>query len=390
MREKEIGLLALTAVNKIGPLTIKRIIEYFGNPIKPFTARKEELLKVRGVTENAAEEITRMNPEKTAHRIRRDADQEDIQLMTIYHHSYPRLLKEIYDPPPVLYLKGDPAYLKTGFKDDICLGVVGTRHPTPYGKLATEEIGMMLAVKRITVVSGLARGIDTTAHKAALEGGGRTIAVLGSGLKRLYPKENRKLARRIMERGAIISEFPPDTPPFPENFPRRNRVISGLSEALVVVEAAEKSGALITANFALNQGRDVFALPGNVTSEKSAGPNSLIREGAIPIASFSGFIDQLPERLQTRLREFPAESTGKSKKRDLPEKTMHNIDCKVDPEEDKILSLLSIDQPMHIDQIAEKSFIRINKLLGSILSLEMKGLVEHLPGNHYIKKIRML
>lgn len=389
LREKEIGLLALTAVNKIGPLTIKRIIEYFGSSIKPFTARKEELLKVRGVTENVAAEITRMNPEKTAHRIKRDADQEDIQLMTIYHHSYPLLLKEIYDPPPVLYLKGDPAYLKTGFKDDICLGVVGTRNPTPYGKLATEEIGMMLAAKRITVVSGLARGIDTTAHKAALEEGGRTIAVLGSGLKRLYPKENKKLARRIIEHGAIVSEFPPDTPPFPENFPRRNRVISGLSEALVVVEAAEKSGALITANFALNQGRDVFALPGNVTSEKSAGPNNLIREGATPIASFSGFIDQLPERLQSRLHEATAASTGKSKNRDLPEKTMNNIDCEVDPEENKILSLLSIDQPMHIDQIAEKSFIRINKLLGSILSLEMKGLVEHLPGNHYIKKIRI-
>jgi DNA processing protein len=389
MREKEIFLLALTAVNKIGPVTIKRIVEYFGSPIKPFTASKEELLKVRGVTENVAEEITNMNPEKTANRIMRDADLEEIQLLTIYRHSYPTLLKEIYDPPPVLYLKGDPTYLKTEFKDDICLGVVGTRHPTPYGKLAAEEIGMSLAANGITVVSGLARGIDTTAHKAALDGGGRTIAVLGSGFKKLYPKENKKLAKRIMARGAIVSEFPPDTPPVSENFPRRNRVISGLSEAVVVVEAAEKSGALITANFALNQGRDVFAVPGNMTSAKSAGANNLIREGATPVVSSRGLIDQLPERLQARLQGTSAASIKESKSPSLPEEAAKKIVTEIDREEEKILSLLSIDQPMHIDQIAEKSFIRINKLLGTVLSLEMKGLVEHLPGNHYIKKIRI-
>lgn len=388
MRESEIYLIALTAVKEIGPVTIKRIVESFRDPIKAFTASKEELLKVRGVTERVAEEIIRMNPEKTANRIMKEVDEEEIQLMTIYCQSYPPLLREIYDPPPVLYLKGNPTYLKTEFKDDICLGVIGTRHPTPYGKVAAEEIGRSLSAAGITIVSGMARGIDTAAHQAALNEGGRTIAVLGSGLKKLYPKENKKLAKSIMELGAIVSEFPPDTPPFPENFPRRNRIISGLSEAVVVVEAAEKSGALITANDALNQGRDVFSVPGNVTSGKSTGTNNLIREGATPVVSFGGFVDQLPERLTARIQ---GASTGLKKEprdTDPPEEAAREMDIEIDRAEEKVLSLLSIDQPMHIDTIAEKSFIRINKLLGSILSLEMKGLVEHLPGNHYIKKIR--
>lgn len=391
MREKEIYLLALTAIKVIGPVTIKKIIEFFGDPVKPFKADQAELLRVEGVTEKVANEILRMNPEKIAGKMLREMDKDGIQLLTLYSDSYPSLLKEIYDPPPVLYFKGE-------LKDDVCLGVVGTRRPTTYGKVAAEEIGRSLAANGMTVVSGLARGIDTLAHKAALDGGGRTIAVLGSGFKRFYPKENRKLAEKISEHGAIMTEFPPDTPPLPENFPRRNRVISGLSEAVVIVEAAEKSGALITANYALNQGRDVLAVPGNITSEKSAGTNNLIKEGAIPVISFDNIVDELPERIQSRIRrksEGAKTESHKHKKESLfdhepslDEKPFPDEESALDRDEQKILALLSIDQPLHIDKIAEKSLMRINKLLGSILSLEMKGMVEHLPGNHYIKKIR--
>ncbi len=373
MREKEIHLLALTAIRTLGPVMIKRIIEILRDPAKTFKVSRKELLKIEGMTETVADEICRMNPEKTARKMLKDIDREGIQLLSIYHELYPPLLKEIYDPPPILYLKGE-------LKDDICLGVVGTRHPTSYGKVAAEEIGRSLAAVGITVVSGLARGIDTLAHKAALEGGGKTIAVLGCGFKHLYPKENRKLAEKISEHGAVVTEFPLDTPPFPENFPRRNRIISGLCEAIVVVEAAEKSGALITANYALNQGRDVFAIPGNITSVKSTGTNNLIREGAIPIVNFENIIDELPERLKSRIDRRLQDSRV--------EDHLMKEDIALDRDEEKILSLLSIDQPTHINKIAEKSMIRINNLLASILSLEIKGLVEHLPGNHYIKKMR--
>lgn len=377
MREKEIYLLALTAIHDIGPVTLKNVFDYFGDPAKPFGASCEELLKVKGITEKTAKEILRMNPVKTANRMLREIDKGEMQILTMYNDSYPPLLKEIYDPPPVLYLKGE-------LTDEICLGVVGTRHPTPYGRLAAGEIANNLASKGVNVVSGLARGIDTAAHNAALEAGGRTIAVLGCGLNRIYPRENKKLAKKITECGALLSEFPPGTPPLSENFPRRNRIISGLSEAVVVVEAAEKSGALITANYALNQGRDVLAVPGNATSEKSVGTNNLIREGATPVVSFSGITEQLPERLSARINRLFQES----RKENLPEKPVKEYNVQLDDEEKKVLSLLSLDHPMHIDKIAEKSFIRISKLLASILSLEMKGLVEQLPGNHYIKKIR--
>jgi DNA processing protein len=377
MQEKEICLLALTAINDIGPVTLKNVLDYFRDPVKPFGAKYEDLQKVKGISEKAAKEIIRMNPFKTASLMLREIDRGGMQLLTMYNDSYPPLLKEIYDPPPVLYLKGE-------LTDDICLGVVGTRHPTPYGRLAAGEIGKNLAHEGINVVSGLARGIDTAAHKAALEAGGRTIAVLGCGLNKIYPRENKKLAKQIIERGALLSEFPPNTPPLSENFPRRNRIISGLSEVVVVVEAAEKSGALITANYALNQGRDVLAVPGNATSEKSVGTNNLIKEGAIPIVSFSAITEQLPERLSARINKLFQESRHE----DQPEKPAKEHDEGLDREEKKILSLLSVDHPMHINKIAEKSFVRMSKLLASILSLEMKGLVEQLPGNHYIKKIR--
>ncbi len=377
MREKEIYLLALSAIKDIGPVTLKNIIGHFGDPVQPFRASYKDLLKVEGVTEKTAKKIIKMNPEKRADKMLNEVERGGMRLLTMYDASFPPLLKEIYDPPAVMYLKGE-------FKDDACLGVVGTRHPTPYGKLAAQEIGKTLASLGISVVSGLARGIDTEAHKAALDSGGRTIAVLGCGLNRIYPGENKKLAKKITESGALLSEFPPDTPPLAENFPRRNRIISGLSEAVVVVEAAERSGALITANYALNQGRDVLAVPGNVTSEKSAGTNNLIREGATPVVGFSNIADQLPERLKARINELYQEANRRS----FPQKNPEEYDMGLDEEERKVFSLLSVDHPMHIDKIADRSLVRMSKLLGSILSLEMKGLVEHLPGNHYIKKIR--
>ncbi|MEW5806890.1 MAG: DNA-processing protein DprA [Acidobacteriota bacterium] len=387
MEEKELYLLALTVVKKVGPVTIDKIISFFGDTKLPFSVNREMLLQVNGLSEIAADEIVRMNPEREAERILKEVRKAGAFVLTIFSDQYPVLLKEIHDPPPVLYCKGR-------IDNDLKIAVVGTRRATPYGKIVAENLGFELASHGITVVSGLARGVDTEAHRGALNAGGRTIAVLGCGFHHIYPKENRKLADSISENGAVITEFPMEIQPVPENFPRRNRIISGLSVATVIVEAEERSGALITANLALEQGREVFAVPGNITSRKSLGPNRLIKDGATPLIDFDDIFNELPAHRFAGEEKSKMQEPEDSKKKGLQESGQKEDRDKksikelaLDEDESKILSLLSVDEPMHIDRIADLSRIRINRLLGAILALEMRGLVDQLPGNHYIKKL---
>jgi DNA processing protein len=283
---------------------------------------------------------------------------------------YPQLLKEIYDPPPVLYLQGDVAALNR----QPAIAVVGSRRCSTYGRNATEMLASELATRGVTIISGLARGIDTAAHKAALTAKGKTVAVLGNGLDQVYPRENKDLAAEITNNGAVISELPLGAPPLPQNFPFRNRIISGLCLGVLIVEAAERSGSLITARMALEQGRDVFAVPGNITSGNSFGPNYLIKDGAKLVQSWRDIVEELPTHWKATLLVENSASLQ-------PELPLFSA------AEEQIYHLLDLDEPRHIDQLSGKSGLAIGEVLSTLLSLEIKDWVKQLPGKNFVRKI---
>jgi len=265
-------LLALHSIDGLGPIKLKEILDRFKDPKLAWEAQSTQTRK-------------NLDPESFAETIK----DQGIKWFTIYGEDYPKPLKEIYDPPVVLYYKGEITP-----QDQSAIAVVGTRRMTGYGKVVTQQFTKDLVARNLTIVSGLARGVDSEAHWTALRTGGRTIAVLGGGLNKIYPPENRNLAEEIVKgHGALVSEFPPNNPPLPGNFPARNRIISGLSLAVLVTEAAEDSGSLITARFALEQGRDVFAVPGPITSSLSKGPIDLIKAGARPVTNADEILEDL-------------------------------------------------------------------------------------------------
>jgi DNA processing protein len=289
-------------------------------------------------------------------------------LLTLDDPGYPGYLREIFDPPFVLYCEGDPEALRNP-----AVAVVGARRPTPYGRAVAERLAADLAGRGCVVASGLAAGIDACAHRGALQKG-RTVAVLGSGLDMPYPWENRGLHREIARRGAVVTEFALGTPPLAEHFPVRNRIISGLSIGLVVVEATAKSGSLITANLALAQDREVMAVPGNVTSELSAGPNGLIRAGARPVASWEDVAEALPSPWREDLlarREEKEENSGASLSRD----------------ERRVLEELPVDAALPIDALAERTGLSVSGLLALLLGLELRGAVVQHPGKEFQRRI---
>ena len=265
-------LLALHSTLGLGPIRLKAILDHFKDPKLAWEAQSAQIRK-------------NLEPENYAEAIK----DQGISWFTIYDEDYPLLLKEIYDPPVVLYYKGEITP-----QDQSAIAVVGTRRMTSYGKAVTEQFTKDLVARGLTIVSGLARGVDSEAHWTALRAGGRTIAVLGGGLNKIYPPENRNLAEEIVKgHGALVSEFPPNSLPLPGNFPARNRIISGLSLAVLVTEAAEDSGSLITARLALEQGREVFAVPGPITSSLSKGPIDLIKAGARPVTNADEILEDL-------------------------------------------------------------------------------------------------
>jgi DNA processing protein len=362
--------LALHLVPGVGRITFKKLVGYFGHPHAVMQATAGQLQRVSGIGPKMAQAISEFQSASAVERELRAVQSAACQIITQNDEEYPALLKAIEDPPPVLYVKGD-------LGDPMALGiaVVGSRRPSIYGKVVAEQLARGLAACGVTVVSGLARGIDSVAHLSTLEGGGRTIAILGCGLAYMYPPENHRLAERIRHQGAVLSEFPMTTKPDRLNFPLRNRTISGLALGTVVVEAGERSGALITAQWALEQGREVFAVPGNVTAPTSRGTNRLIKMGATLVEDVDDILNELP----------PYAHVGKREKAPTQEEF-----CRVDstPEERRLLELLDVVDPRPIDWMIEHAHFPTSIVSSLLLRLELEGKVTQLPGKLFLKTIQ--
>ncbi len=350
--------MRLLSVVGVGSLRIRNLIARFKSPTAVLQASTRELVEIEGIDKTIAHHIKTTANEQFADEQMTLLAKHDAKMVTFWDASYPALLKKIFDPPAVLFVRGEFAE-----SDARPIGMVGTRSPSSYGRLMAEKFAGELARKGVTIVSGLARGIDTLAHRAALAMGGRTLAVLGSGVDVIYPDENRKLAEQITKRGALISEFPMGTKPDAPHFPRRNRIISGMSVAILVVEAGQTSGALITADCALDQGRDVYAIPGNINSPKSYGCNQLIQQGAKLIRSAEDVLEGI------------GGSFGGAQ---AP------VNVPLAPQEEKVFALLS-HEPAHIDVIAQKSQMQTSQALAVLLSLELKNLVKQIAGKNFIR-----
>lgn len=358
-------LLCLYSVPRIGPLKLRALVTHFKSPTAALRATPRELLKVQGIDKNLAVAVARhRGGESFANDQLRRLNRIGGRIVTLWDKDYPELLKRIYDPPAFLFVLGrfEP-------DDRYALAVVGTRTPSLYGQKVTETFSSELSLQGVSIVSGLARGVDTLAHSATLKSGGRTLAVLGSGLDIPYPPENKKLLQTIAARGVVVSEFPMGTKPDAPNFPRRNRIISGLSLGTIVIESREDGGAMITASTALDQDREVFAVPGSVLEKRSAGPHRLIREGRAMLVSST---DDIVEELRTKLRPILKESRGPET---VIELTLF---------ERKIVDALQSD-PIHIDAISEVTGLSISDALVTLLGLEFKGLVKQLPGKFFVR-----
>lgn len=358
--------VALNLVPGLGSVLIKRLLEQFKTPEAVFQASLKELLNIEGLNEKVANEILKGPSQQKVYRELSLIHEIGGKVITLNDEIYPQRLREIYDPPPILYMRGE---LKK--EDELAVAIVGSRKTSPYGRWVTEKISQELASQGITIVSGMARGIDSVAHLGALSAGGRTIAVLGCGVDRVYPSENRVLFKRIIEHGAVLSEFPMGSPPDGSHFPKRNRIISGLSIGVVVVEASEESGSLITAHYALEQGREVFAVPGNIGTKGSRGTHLLIRQGAKLIESSGDILEEiLPQWKMEKEKLKEHEPSG-------PELT---------PEERQIYEQMG-ETPLHIDTIIRESGLDPGKVSSLLLNLELKGLIIQWPGKCFSKKI---
>jgi len=357
-----VNLINLLNVPKIGQQRIRLLVSYLGLDINPFELSIKELCTVNGIDKKSAEQIKKYSDFDFGIRELETTIQKGISIVSFWDDHYPMLLKKIYSPPVILYWKGQPLQ----YKED-AVAVVGTRRFTPYGKSVTQKLTSDLVSKNISIVSGLARGIDTIAHKAAVAGGGRTISVLGSGLDVIYPGENRKLVEEICEKGTLISEFPLGTKPDRGNFPQRNRIISGLAHATVVVEAGDRSGAILTALNAVDQNRDIFSVPGRITDKQSVGANRLIRNGAIPVYSGEEIIREINPRLFN-----PVKSVQKA------------ISIELTDQERMIIQNLGHD-PVHIDELANSVDMKITALLQILLKLELKNAVQQIGGKQFVR-----
>lgn len=361
--ENVLPWFALKSVPGIGNHLFKRLLNRFKSPEFIFQATPEELLRIDGVSKGLATAIKRHKIPEAVKKELELVQQKNYEIVTFSDDDYPPLLREIPDPPPFLYVSGHLA------NDIRNIAVVGSRNATEYGISTTKSLCRDLASLNMTVVSGMAKGIDTAAHAGALMGQGKTIAVLGSGLEKIYPSENRPLFHRITENGAVISEFPLKMGPEAHNFPIRNRIISGMSLGSVIVEATRKSGSLITAALAAEQNREVFAVPGSIHSFKSIGTHNLIKQGAKLVEHARDIIEELSpmiEDIKTGEEQYHAI-------RPLPEMT---------PLESRVFQALE-PYPVHIDDLVHKVSIAPGKLLGVLMELELKDMVRQSPGKMF-------
>ena len=337
---------------------MQALIQHFGDLEVAWKAAPTDLVKA-GLGAKVIERIVQARETVNLEKLWEKIESQGIKVLTWQDESYPGRLKEIDQPPPVLFVRGE--YLP----DDLfAVAIVGTRRVTAYGRQITEELSSFLATNGITVVSGLARGVDAIAHQSTLKAGGRTIGVLGSGVDKLYPPEHRGLAEQMMERGAIISDYALGTPPDASNFPPRNRIISGLSLAVVVIEAGETSGALITAEFAAEQGREVFAVPGSILAPQSKGTNKLIQRGALPLLSMNDLMQALD---LTRMGE------QKAARKMIP----------ADATEARLMNVLG-SEPLHVDEIRNQAELPIEKVSATLALMELKGMVRQVGGMNYV------
>jgi DNA processing protein len=366
--------IALSFVTGVGSRTAAMLIDRFGSPTSVFQASSSALESAGLKRETIAVIKSTAMHEKAAREIE-ELTRLDGEALTLGDERYPRLLRETYDPPIVIYCLGN---LTAAFFQP-AVAIVGSRRCSTYGRNVAEKLSRELAERGVTVVSGLARGIDSAAHRGALDGRGITVGVMGTGLDAVYPKENRKLAERIVEKGALITEFPLATPPVSQNFPFRNRVISGVSLGVLIVEGAERSGSLITARLAYEQGRDVFAVPGNITSAKSFGPNYLIKDGAKLVQTWRDVIEELPadmkatilsaERGESRIKQIVIDEVALSES------------------ERRVLKMLGTDDGVHIDQLISTSGLSLGELMGALLQLEMSDRIRQLPGKTFVRRM---
>jgi len=364
----------------IGPRAAARMLERFGSAEAVYSATRAELEQLRLVPEATDSIIARdLRPRAQAEIAAVRKLGGDILLLD--DGVYPSSLREIYDPPIVLYVKG--AWSECW--DQPCVGVVGSRKCSTYGQNAALMLSRDLAQRGVTVVSGFARGIDAAAHRGALEANGRTVAVLGTGIDEAYPRDHKRLAVEILDKGgALVSQFPLGTPPIPENFPYRNRIISGLSLGVVVVEASEYSGSLITARLAMEQNREVFAVPGNITSRNSFGTNYLIKgAGAKLVQQWQDIATELPPQIAARLLPPPF---GEQKGSSITDR-LSLVPEGLSRSESSVFRLLTLDSPVHIDVLVDKSRLGMSDLTAALLSLEMRELIRALPGRCFVRKL---
>jgi DNA processing protein len=370
--------IALNMTPGVGPRVATKLLERFGSADAVFHARRPDLEALRVRPETIESIIKREFEDKAAGELER-VKQLGGDILILDDGSYPNLLREIADPPITLYVRGD---WQVCFEQP-SVGVIGSRMCSTYGENASEMLARDLASRGITVVSGLARGIDTAAHRGAIKGRGRTVAVLGTGIDGVYPKENTRLVREILESGgAVVSQFPLGTPPLKDNFPYRNRIISGLSLGVLIVEASERSGSLITARLAMEQNREVMAVPGNITSSNSYGTNYLIKSGAKLVQQWQDVVAELPSEIAAAIlppKIEKAAANGKREEGKLPADLTEN--------ERKVWSALSPDENTHIDMLLEICGLSFGDLNGALVGLDIRDLIRVLPGKHYARKM---
>jgi DNA processing protein len=369
--DASLSWLALALTPGLASRLSARVLRKFGSPDSVFRASLTELESCKLPAEVAQAIVKKESfkrAEKELEGVRKIAN---CSLLNWTEPEYPQTLLQIYDPPVLLYVRGDPQVLNLP-----SLSIVGTRRPTLYGTQMAQRLGRDLAARGLVIVSGLARGIDAIGHQGALDAHGRAIGILGTGIDVCYPKENKKLYEKVLERGAILSEFPLRTHPAPENFPVRNRIVAGMPLGVVVIEGAQYSGSLITARLAMEFGREVFGVPGNVTQPVSFAPNQLIKQGAKLVTCAEDVIEELPTPIRAALVQA-----------ERPEAEQRNLlaAASLNGSEKRLFELLSAEEPVPIDDLVERSGLNSSEVLATLFNLEMKGIIRQLPGKQFSK-----
>jgi DNA processing protein len=376
-----LGWMALALTPEMGPTRIARAMERLGAAERVFEATLTEL-EGAGMPAGAAQFVADGRARAAAEKEARQVAEAGGIFLTREDEAYPGRLLEIYDPPAVLWVRGDAKLLERPG-----IAVVGTRHPTPYGLGMAEMLSRDLANRRMTILSGMARGVDAAAHKGALDAGGKTVAVWGTGIDVVYPKENKKLAERIVASGgAIVSELPLGTFPAPQNFPLRNRILSGMSVGVLVVEGGEYSGTRITARCAMEQNREVFAVPGNVTNKSAWGPNTLIKQGAKLTATWEDIWEDLPTQIRLQLEE-EMESAGQIASKTGGSASLFEDEKPMPEAERVVLEQLRRDEPVQLDTLIEglEGTLGSAEIFTALFELELRGRVKQMPGKNYVR-----